>query len=92
MSKQFRIQVEGKGEFIAFPGQTLAQASTEQGGQLIPLGCTKGGCGTCKCLVVKGKVTHGRLNSIVCGPADQEKGFTLACQSEATSDLLIRLS
>ncbi len=91
MRQKYRIEIKGKGEFYAAPGQTLAQAQEEQGVSLIPLGCSKGGCGTCKCRVIQGTVSHGHLNSIVCSPLEQEKGFILACQSEAKSDLVIVL-
>ncbi len=55
----FRITVQPSGrQFDAESAETILAAGIRQGIGL-PYGCKDGACGSCKCKLVSGTVTHG---------------------------------
>lgn len=73
---------------IVEPGETLLKAALRQGIDY-PHHCGSGGCGTCKCRLVDGKVKQLTDSSYVLSAADLARGYILACQSLARSDLSV---
>src|SRR5437016_10795493 len=69
-------------------GETLLKAGLS-GGVKIPHLCLVGDCGSCRCRLVRGKV---RLRKDISHHVDHDalrRGFLLACQSEALTDVLL---
>lgn len=91
MSESYLIQVgpEPSHAYRCEATETIIQGLDRQGLNWIKTGCRKGGCGACKVRLVEGQVSHGRLNSFVCSPEEQEEGYLLACQSRPKSDLIL---
>ncbi|WP_285475105.1 2Fe-2S iron-sulfur cluster-binding protein [Actinoplanes sp. NBRC 101535] len=86
----FMIGRAGDGPgFPCRPGQTVLEAAADAGVPL-PQSCGEGSCGTCRIRVVAGECeTDGRG---LFSTAEQADGWTLACQTLPTGDLVIGLS
>ncbi len=69
--------------------ESLIRAAMDAGVH-INASCGGGGvCGKCRVMVEKGQVEGGISEHL--SAEDQEKGYRLACLSEVTSDLVIRV-
>lgn len=77
---QHRVNLEGK--------ETILSAALRCG---IPMAnsCRVGGCATCKCKLISGKVKQLTESSYVLSEEELEQGYILACQSVAKSDVAI---
>ena len=75
-------------EFRAQPKETLLQAALNQG-IAFPHDCRAGGCGTCKCRLVKGKVKELTDKSYLLSAEELRDNYVLACQSIPQSDVEI---
>lgn len=53
----------------------------------MPFECRAGICGQCKTRLLKGSVTMAVEDAL--SPGDKAKGFILACQAHARSDIAI---
>jgi benzoate/toluate 1,2-dioxygenase reductase subunit len=73
----------------AWDGEVVANAAYRQRVN-IPLDCTNGVCGTCKCRVLSGQYSLGTeyLREAL-SDAEAAEGLALACQMVAKSDLVI---
>ncbi len=88
-ASQFQIQIEPSGRsFTVSPTETLLAAGIAQGINL-PYGCKDGACGSCKCKMVSGSVTHGPHQSKALSDEEEVQGFVLPCCATATSDLVL---
>lgn len=88
-ASQFQIQIEPSGRsFTVSPGETLLLAGIAQGINL-PYGCKDGACGSCKCKMLSGSVTHGVHQSKALSDEEEAQGFVLTCCSTATSDVVL---
>ncbi len=75
----FRVKVEPAGvEFEVQRDETVLAAAIRQGVGL-PYGCRDGACGSCKCGLVDGRVTHGAHQLKALTPAEEEAGQILSC-------------
>ena len=68
--------------------ETLLQAALTQG-VAFPNSCRAGGCGSCKCRLVKGKVKELTDKSYILSAEELRDNYILACQSIPQSDLEI---
>jgi NAD(P)H-flavin reductase/ferredoxin len=77
---QHRVNLEGK--------ETILTAALRAG---IPMAnsCRVGGCATCKCKLISGKVKQLTESSYVLSEEELDQGYILACQSVAKSDVAI---
>lgn len=66
--------------------ETLLQAALNQG-IAFPHDCRAGGCGTCKCRLVKGKVKELTDKSYILSADELRDNYVLACQSIPQSDI-----
>jgi len=66
--------------------ETLLQAALNQG-IAFPHDCRAGGCGACKCRLVKGKVRELTDKSYILSAEELRDNFVLACQSIPQSDI-----
>jgi CDP-4-dehydro-6-deoxyglucose reductase, E3 len=81
------VQPSGRA-FIANTDEALLAAAIRQGIGL-PYGCKDGACGSCKCKLIEGSVTHGPHQLKALSPEEAAKGFILTCCGVAHSDIVI---
>lgn len=72
------------------PRQTLLQAALDQG-IAFPHSCRVGGCATCKCRLVSGKVKELTETGYILSDDDLDRGCILACQSVPLSDVVVEV-
>jgi CDP-4-dehydro-6-deoxyglucose reductase, E3 len=85
----FSISVQPSGrQFDAQSGEAILAAGIRQGIGL-PYGCKDGACGSCKCKLVSGSVTHGPHQEKALSVAEEAAGYILACCGVAQSDVVI---
>lgn len=85
----FRLEVHsGTTSCWVNPGESLLKGAVRQGIR-IPHLCMTGECGSCRCRLVKGKVQLKRDISHHVDAAALQRGYLLACQSEARSDVVL---
>ena len=87
MSFNVTVQPSGRA-FTAQAEEPLLAAAIRQGIGL-PYGCKDGACGTCKCKMLEGRVTHGTHQLKALSPEEEAKGFILTCCAVAHSDVVI---
>ena len=73
-------------EFHVAPKETLLQAALNQG-IAFPHDCRAGGCGTCKCRLLKGTVKELTDKSYLLSAEELRDNYVLACQSIPRSDV-----
>lgn len=73
----------------ASAGETIL-ASLLRAGVLFPFSCEHGNCGTCKCVLVEGKVTELARAEHLLAAAERARGVVLACRTVLWSDATIR--
>jgi NAD(P)H-flavin reductase/ferredoxin len=66
--------------------ETLLQAALNQG-LVFPHDCRAGGCGACKCRLVKGRVRELTDKSYILSAEELRDNYVLACQSIPQSDI-----
>ena len=85
----FNVTVQPSGRtFVAQEDEALLAAAIRQGIGL-PYGCKDGACGSCKCKIIDGTVTHGPHQSKALSPEEAAQGFILTCCAVAHSDIVI---
>jgi ferredoxin-NADP reductase/ferredoxin len=72
------------------PKETLLQAALNQG-IAFPHDCRAGGCGACKCRLVKGKVRELTDKSYILSAEELSDNYVLACQSIPQSDIEVEV-
>lgn len=70
--------------------RTLLDSALDAG-IAMPFSCRVGGCGTCKCRLLRGEVRALTESSYILSDAELEAGTILACQSVPLSELEIAL-
>ncbi|VWB32650.1 oxidoreductase [Burkholderia aenigmatica] len=70
------------------PGETLLQAALRQGIDF-PHSCRVGGCATCKCRLIDGRVKELTQTGYILSDDDLDQGFILACQSVPRTDVTV---
>jgi NAD(P)H-flavin reductase/ferredoxin len=71
--------------------ETLLQAALNQG-IAFPHNCRAGGCGECKCRLVKGKVKELTDKSYILSAEELRDNYVLACQSIPQGDIEVEVS
>ena len=85
----FNVSVLPSGRsFGANDGEHLLAAAIRQGIGL-PYGCKDGACGSCKCKMLEGRVTHGPHQLKALSLEEEASGFILTCCAAAESDVLL---
>lgn len=75
---------------VAGPKETILEAALREG-MRFPNDCRVGGCGTCKCRLVEGKVHERTDKAYVLSREELAAGYVLACQSVPKTDVRIAL-
>ena len=85
----FSVVVQPSGRtFDVATGEAVLAAGIRQGIGL-PYGCKDGACGSCKCKLVSGTVTHGTHQLKALSLEEEAAGFVLTCCAQAQSDLVL---
>ena len=84
-----RIQPLGKQLSVA-PRQTILDAALQQG-VAFPHNCRVGGCATCKCKLVSGKVREMTDKSYLLSADEIREGYVLGCQSVPVTDVTVEV-
>lgn len=90
VSHAVRIAPSGA-TFTAAPKETLLQAALNQG-LAFPHSCRAGGCGSCKCRLVKGRVKELTDKSYLLSAEEIRDNYVLACQSVPQSDVEVEVA
>lgn len=72
------------------PRETLLQAALRQGVPF-PHGCRVGGCASCRCRLVEGKVRELTETAYLLSDQELDRGFILACQAVPTGDIRVEV-
>ena len=72
------------------PGETLLLGALREG-IAFPNSCRVGGCATCKCKLVSGKVKELTDSSYILSADELKQGYVLACQSVPLNDVAIEV-
>ncbi len=78
-------------EITTIANETVLQ-SAERNDVYLPHKCRVGGCGSCKCKLVSGKIKPLTDFSYVLSKEEMQQGFILACQSVPQNDLEIEVN
>jgi CDP-4-dehydro-6-deoxyglucose reductase/ferredoxin-NAD(P)+ reductase (naphthalene dioxygenase ferredoxin-specific) len=70
-------------------GATILEAALDAGIDY-PFACQQGQCGSCKSILIRGRVDMGSTyNPLVCSDAERRRGAILACQSQPLEDCVV---
>lgn len=72
------------------PKETLLQAALRQGIDF-PYSCRVGGCATCKCKLVEGKVKELTETGYILSDEELDQGYILACQAVPLTDVRVQV-
>lgn len=85
----FSVLVQPSGRtFETQPEEAVLAAGIRQGIGL-PYGCKDGACGSCKCKMISGVVTHRDHQSKALSAEEEAQGFILTCCATAQSNLVL---
>jgi CDP-4-dehydro-6-deoxyglucose reductase len=85
----YRITLEPTNhEFVASDDQNILEAAMAAG-IVLPYSCRSGACSSCKGKVLSGEFEAGEAPAKVLQPEELETGFTLLCQAQPRSDMVI---
>ena len=85
----FTVTVQPSGRtFTVNPDEALLAAAIAQGVGM-PYGCKDGACGSCKCKMLSGSVTHGAHQLKAMSPDEEAAGFILTCCATAHTDIVV---
>ena len=85
----FRVMIlPSRDEFWAGPDEDVLTAALRRGVR-IPYGCRHGNCGTCKHLLIEGKVYECDISPYVLTSEERNGGAILLCSTLPRSDLVI---
>ena len=87
MELQVTVRPSGR-QFSVQAGETLLAAGIRQGIGL-PYGCKDGACGSCKCRLIEGQVTHGAHQSKALSADEEAAGFVLTCCARPSTDVVL---
>lgn len=72
------------------PKETLLQAALRQGVDF-PHSCRVGGCASCKCKLVSGKVKELTQAAYILSDEELDQGYILACQAVPQTDITVEV-
>lgn len=85
----YRITVEpSQHQFDAADDQSILEAALAAG-IVLPYSCRSGACSSCKGKVVSGDFESGPAPEQILQPEELQAGYTLLCQAQARSDMVI---
>jgi len=85
----FHITIEPSGRhFEVQDGEVILAAGIRQGIGL-PYGCKDGACGSCKCKLISGQVSHGPHQAKALSAEEEASGHVLTCCATPQSDVVL---
>ena len=85
----FQVTLEPSGRtFAVHGGETILAAGIRHRINL-PYGCQDGACGSCKCKMLGGSVTHGAHQSKALSDEEAAQGLVLTCCATPASDVVL---
>jgi CDP-4-dehydro-6-deoxyglucose reductase len=85
----FHITIEPSGRhFEVQDGEVILAAGIRQGIGL-PYGCKDGACGSCKCKLISGQVSHGPHQAKALSAEEEALGHVLTCCATPQSDVVL---
>lgn len=84
-----QLHIEGREDFVEIPPKTTILKAALDAGLPFPHSCRAGGCASCKCRLVSGKVKELTDKSYLLSAEELRSNFILACQSIPRSDVTI---
>ncbi len=85
----FTVSIEPSARtFQARRGETLLSAAL-MAGVALPYGCKDGACGSCKCQLLSGEVTHNAHQTKALSDHEEAQGHILTCCAVAQSDVVL---
>jgi len=86
----YEVVIEGRSSFVTEPGETVLNGALRSG-IAFPHSCKVGGCASCMCQLVSGKVKELTDKTYLLTKEELEQGFILGCQSVPRSNVTLRL-
>lgn len=86
-----QVVINGATPLVLANNETLLNGALRQGVRL-PHSCKVGGCGSCKCRLLEGKVREFTDTSYLLSKQELQSNVILACQSTARSDIVVDFS
>ena len=85
----FNVTVQPSGRAFSVNADEALLAAAIRQGIGLPYGCKDVACGSCKCKMIEGSVTHGPHQLKALSPEEEAKGFILTCCGVAHSNIVI---
>jgi len=83
----FHVTVQPSGRTFQVDADTTLLAASISQAVGLPYGCKDGACGSCKCKLLSGQVSHGQHYETALSPEEESAGYVLTCCAHAHSDL-----
>ena len=85
----FSVAIEPSGRSFTLEAEETVLSAAIGAGIGLPYGCKDGACGSCKCKLVSGQVSHGPHQEKALSAAEEAAGYLLTCCAKPQSDLVI---
>lgn len=85
----FRLRIDGRTELVDVPPKTTLLKAALDAGLPFPHSCRAGGCASCKCRLLDGKVKELTDKSYLLSAEELRSNYILACQSIPKSDVTV---
>lgn len=85
----FSVDIQPSGRAFTMGADETVLSAAISAGIGLPYGCKDGACGSCKCKLVSGKVSHSPHQAKALSAAEEAAGYLLTCCAKAESDLVI---
>lgn len=83
----FKVTMANTDQSFVSPTDDVILDAAEESGVEIPSSCRSGKCGTCKVLLVQGKVESDESSAL--SETENEEGYILTCCSRPITDLVL---
>lgn len=88
----FNVQINSPETQVRASAKESLQLAAINHGIAFPYNCRVGGCGECKCRLVKGKVKELTDKSYLLSAEELRQNYILACQSQPRSDVVLEVA
>ncbi len=85
----WNVTVQPSGRSFSVQADEAVLAAAIRQGIGLPYGCKDGACGSCKCKLLEGSVTHGEHQERALSAQEEADGFILTCCAVPHSDIVM---
>ncbi len=89
-NKENKLVINDRRPLVLNRNETILSGALRHG-LTIPYSCKVGGCGTCKCRLIQGKVKEFTDKSYLLTKQEIQTNIILACQSTPRSDVIVEI-